>query len=146
VGKSVIVRRGKGGKPRTVLLTPETQKMLKEFIRLKRTLREAIDSEDFLFVSERKKPFTTNGIRKRVKHWFSRLGFNPKLSVHSCRHSYVSALFRAGLDLPTIMAQAGHSSVAVTNIYSHATREDLEGFSLFSFENTKNSKLIEDEK
>jgi site-specific recombinase XerD len=78
---SMIVRCGKGGKKRNVLLTKETQRMLTEFLKLKsRTLCEPSGDEDYLFVSERRKPYTTRGVRKRVKYWFGRTDISDDLS------------------------------------------------------------------
>lgn len=133
--KSLIVRAGKGGKRRSVLLTKETQKLLAEFLKIKaKTLKEPVGDEDFLFVSERGGPYTTRGIRKRVKHWFGKVGLSRTLSCHSCRHTYVSHLMAAGVDLTTVRDNAGHSSLAVTSIYSHAVKDDLGNLELYSSE------------
>jgi site-specific recombinase XerD len=132
---SLIVRCGKGGKNRNVLLTKETQKMLTEFLRLKtRILKEPIGDEDFLFISERHKPYTTGGIRKRVKYWFAKTGISGDLSCHSCRHTYVSHLIAQTKDLVLARDNAGHSSLAVTSLYSHAVRNDLGELQLYSRE------------
>jgi site-specific recombinase XerD len=138
-GGSLIVQNGKGGKKRNVLLTKDTQKMIVEFLKIKeKVLREPIGVDDFLFLSERRKPYTTRGIRKRVKLWFEKIGISSNLSVHSCRHSYVSHMLAAGVDLVTVRDNAGHSSLAVTSIYSHAVKNDLGELELFSSE--KNGK------
>ncbi len=132
-GGSLIVQNGKGGKKRNILLTKETQKMIAEFLKIKvSVLREPTGKDDFLFLSERRKSYTTRGIRKRVKHWFGRIGVSSDLSVHSCRHSYVSHMLAAGVDLVTVRDNAGHSSLAVTSIYSHAVKNDLGDLKLFS--------------
>jgi len=102
-GGSLIVKNGKGGKRRNVLLTKETQRMLTEFLKLKtKVLREPVEPSDYLFVSERRSPYTTRGIRKRVKLCFARVGIGDELSVHSCRHSYVSHALAAGVDMVTV--------------------------------------------
>ena len=107
--------------------------MLAEYLKLKaKTLSEPTGPSDYLFISERRTPFTTRGIRKRVKIWFARLGISDDLSVHSCRHSYVSHALAAGVDMVTVRDNAGHSSLAVTSIYSHATKNDLGDFDLYS--------------
>jgi len=135
-GGSLIVRNGKGGKKRNVLLTKDTQRMLSEFFKVKaKVLKEPMADEDFLFMSERRRPYTTRGIRKRVKYWFSEIGVSGNLSCHSCRHSYVSHALAAGVDLVTVRDNAGHSSLAVTSIYSHAVKDDLGDFQLYSSEN-----------
>lgn len=132
-GGSLIVKSGKNGKSRNVLLTKETQRMLAEFIKLKaKVLREPTSTNDYLFVSERGSHYTTRGIRKRVKFWFARVGIGDGLSVHSCRNTYVSHALAAGVDMVTVRNNAGHSSLAVTSIYSHATKNDLGDFELYS--------------
>ena len=126
VGNSLIVQNGKGGKKRNILLAIQTKRLLKEFIDVKCTiLNEPIDNDSFLFTSERKLPYTTRAIRKRVKFWFVKLGLSPTLSVHSCRHTYISHLMAAGVDLATIRNNAGHSSLAVTSIYTHCLKDSL---------------------
>lgn len=129
---SIIVNCGKGQKRRNVLLSKGTQKMISDFIKLKsKVLKEPSDKYDFLFVSERRKPYSTRGVRKRVKHWFAKVGLSKDLSCHSCRHSYISHLLAAGVDLVTVRDNAGHSSLAVTSIYSHATKDDLGDIELY---------------
>lgn len=132
---ALIVQYGKGGKKRNVLLAKETQKMFGDFLKIKgKFLKEPIGDADYLFISERKAPYTTRGVRKRIKHWFAKVGLCESLSCHSCRHSYVSHLMAAGVDLPTIRDNAGHSSLAVTSIYSHAVKGDLGDLELYSSE------------
>lgn len=130
---ALVIQRGKGGKRRNVLLSRSFQKILREFLRVKRTiLKEPTGLEDYLFLSERKKAYTTRGIRKRVKYWFKKCGFNPRLSVHSCRHTCISNMLAKGVDLATIRDNAGHSSLAVTSIYSHVIKNDLDDLELYS--------------
>jgi len=131
----LVVRHGKNDKKRNVLLTKETQKMLVEYLKIKaKVLEEPVGAEDFLFLSERRKPYSTRGIRRRVKHWFAICGFNPKLSVHSARHTYISHLISKTKDLVLARDNAGHSSLAVTSIYSHAVKDDLGDLDLYSSE------------
>jgi site-specific recombinase XerD len=129
----LVVRNGKGGKRRDVLLAKETQKMLGEFLKLKaRVLGEPTGDEDSLFVSERSSRYTTRGIRRRVKHWFAQCELSTSLSCHSCRHSYASHLLARTGDLPLTRDNLGHSSLSVTSIYSHSLRDDLGDIELYS--------------
>jgi len=132
-GGSLIVRCGKGGKKRNVLLAKSSQKVLNEFLKLKgKVLQEPLGEEDFLFLSERRRPYTTRGVRKRVKLWFGKANMSAGLSCHSCRHTYVSHLMAAGVDLATVRDNAGHSSLAITSIYAHAVKDDLGELELYS--------------
>jgi len=131
-GKSLIIQKGKGNKKREILLAPQTQKMLREFLKLKRqVLDEPLLDNSYLFVSERKKPYSTRGLRKRVKYWFEKTGVAENLSVHSCRHTYISHLLAQGVDIQTVRSNAGHSSLNTTSLYSHTLKKDLDGVEIY---------------
>ncbi|WP_417335347.1 tyrosine-type recombinase/integrase [Halobacteriovorax marinus] len=124
--KSLTVQNGKGGKRRTVILSQATQKMLKQFLKIKKQiLCEPTTCDAPLFISERKSHYTTRGIRKRIKFWFSKCNLPENLSCHSCRHTYVSHLIAAGVDLQTVRANVGHASLGTTSLYGYAVKEEL---------------------
>ena len=130
---SLIVRNGKGNKKRNILLGKVTQKMIGEFLKIKsQALNEPIGGDDFLFLSERRKPYTTRGIRRRVKFWFQRIGLSDTLSVHSCRHTYISHLIDKTKDLVLARDNAGHSSLQITSIYSHNLKTNIDELELYS--------------
>jgi len=134
-GNSLIVQCGKGGKKRTVILTKQTQRLLQEFITLKKDkLNEPTANSSYLFFSERKRNYNPRGIRKRVKYWFAKCSLSPNFSCHSCRHTYISYMIAEGVDLPTIRNNVGHSSLAITDLYSHATKESLGDVELYQLE------------
>lgn len=123
---SLTIPNGKGGKKRSVILTWNTWRLIQKFLHLKvHFLNEPIKIDSFLFLSERKKPYSTRGVRKRVKFWFKQSGFSDRLSCHSCRHSYISHLISKGVDLATVRENVGHSSLATTSLYTHICRSDL---------------------
>ena len=44
----------------------------------------------------------------------------PKVRLHDLRHTYATLLIEAGVDLKTVSAALGHSSVAITaDLYGH---------------------------
>ena len=59
------------------------------------------------------------------KRAMTRLGL-PDVGLHSLRHTHVSMLVHAGIDLTTISKRVGHASPAITlGVYSHlVTRSD----------------------
>lgn len=134
-GRTLTILNGKGGKDRSILLPRNTQSLIKEYLKLKESvLSEGYSSTDHLVLSERKKPYTQRGIRKRVKFWFTKMNFNKNLSVHSCRHSYISHLIEAGVDIGTVRLNAGHSSLNTTSLYTHLAKSDLDDFELYKTE------------
>lgn len=122
----LIVQSGKFGKKREVVLTEPAQKLLREWIRIKRdSLNEPVGDGDYIFTSQWQQPYTTTGIRKRVKYWFKRCGFNSKFSCHTCRHSYVSHGLASGMDIVRMKDNVGHASLNTTTTYAHAINNDL---------------------
>ena len=56
-----------------------------------------------------------------------RLGRCPVayLSPHKCRHTYATYLLKGGANLREVQQLLGHSSVGVTEIYTHVDTEDI---------------------
>lgn len=52
---------------------------------------------------------------------------NTRLRFHSLRHSFCTWLVEAGVPLPHVQALVGHSSVTVTEGYSHVVSQELHG-------------------
>ena len=69
--------------------------------------------------------FTDNGqvwnARKIYRHWNYFLKENnlPIKKFHSLRHTYATLLLSRGVELITVSKLLGHSSVQITEIYSH---------------------------
>jgi integrase len=68
-------------------------------------------------------PLMPNSISSTVSRLCRRLGLPKGASLHVLRHSHASLLLADGVDLATVSARLGHSSVRTTaDIYSHAIR------------------------
>jgi site-specific recombinase XerD len=120
----LAVRNGKGGKPRTVTLPQDLKRHLREFLAWKKRLKEPTRPEDYLFVSERGKKFTTRGLQLLFKRAAEKAGLPPHFSIHACRHSYGTYLYQKTKDLRLVQDQLGHSTPVVTQVYSHITPEE----------------------
>ena len=137
-GLKLVVRRGKGGKPRTVLLTRSTAELLKQWLSLKGTLGFPTDSSAPMFPSRYRRRYTVRGVQKRVKLIFSIIGLPTHLSVHSLRHTYCSLLIASGkVGLGTARDNMGHHSIVVTDLYTHATGS-IENVELFEHSSSHN--------
>ena len=117
----LVVRSGKGGKPRTVHFGGKTLALFEEFRELQCDLFDrACKPTDSVFLGQRGK-LTRSGIHGRVKYWFNRLNFPAGLSSHSFRHGFATRLLNAGIDLASVRELLGHSNISTTSTYLHFT-------------------------
>ena len=78
---------------------------------------------DLIFANPDGSPLMPNSVSATVSRLCRRLGLPKGASLHALRHSHASLLLADGVDLATVSARLGHSSVRTTaDIYSHAIR------------------------
>lgn len=118
---ALVVRKGKGGKSRVVAISERLKHHLKQYISWKKAQGETIDTAAPLLRSERDGPYCTRGIRHLFKRCLKRAGISAAYGVHSLRHFHLSNLYEQTNDLRLVQDQAGHSSVAVTQVYTHVS-------------------------
>ncbi len=54
-------------------------------------------------------------------------GIDSHHSIHSCRHTYATNLYKvSGYNLRMVQKQLGHSSITTTSVYSDVINQDLE--------------------
>ena len=99
-------------------LRPETEKVLAELV-------EGRASGDPVFLSRLRKPFTRFGIYWLVGRCAAGVPTlkGRKITPHVLRHTTACHLVLAGVDINTIRAWLGHSSIDTTNIYAEIDLE-----------------------
>lgn len=103
----------KAGK-RDVPLTEELEAWLEE--------RKRTAVSDYIFVMKDGKLLTTSAFHKLFA-WIDKALPERHITAHILRHTYITRLFEAGLDLKEIQYLAGHSSVEMTlRVYAHYDR------------------------
>jgi len=123
---SLIVRRGKGGKPRSVAFNGALKEHLVEYLRWKTTVGEPVADDAPLLVSSGTGSFmTTRAIQKAFKRCAALARLSPHYSMHSCRHTYACHLYKAsGWNLRLVQKQLGHASIATTQVYADVMQPD----------------------
>lgn len=132
----LMVRNGKGDRPRTVLLTATSAELIREWISIQSKIKlpknEQSDANKPIFRSPRVGSYSTRAIQKRIKAIFKIVGLPSRLSCHSLRHTYCSMLIESKVSLTTVKENMGHSSLTTTNLYSHSLG-NLSEVNLYSF-------------
>jgi len=122
---SVIVRDGKGGKKRGVRMGSALRQHLLGFIEGKETIGEPVSGRSPLFVSSRKGALTRTAVYRIFRKYADAVDIPKRFSIHSCRHTYASLLYRASdFNLRLVQKQLGHRSIQTTQIYADVLNED----------------------
>ncbi|MHB8339141.1 MAG: tyrosine-type recombinase/integrase [Ignavibacteriaceae bacterium] len=88
------------------------------------TERQIIENSDFVF-TYKSEPIKQHFISHKFKKIIIKSGLNPKLNVHSLRHTFASWLIQSGVSIYSIQKLLGHSDPKMTFIYSHLRSDDL---------------------
>ncbi|MFN9440109.1 MAG: tyrosine-type recombinase/integrase, partial [Brevundimonas sp.] len=114
----VLVRRGKGGRSRSVPLGDAAAGALDAW--LERRGREA----GALFVNPRGGRLTTRTLQRVVEAFGRREGVGD-VHPHALRHSFATHLLGAGADLRSLQELLGHASLSTTQKYTAVDAERL---------------------
>jgi integrase len=75
---------------------------------------------DWLFPSPGSARGHTHTIRKAFRRSVARAGMDPdQITPHTLRHTAVTHLVQAGVDLPTVQRISGHKTLAMVARYAH---------------------------
>ncbi|HEX7125043.1 MAG TPA: tyrosine-type recombinase/integrase [Thermodesulfobacteriota bacterium] len=123
----VTVRRGKGGLPRTVIIGARALAALADWDPDRLAWSRGDQSPDApLFVSERGRRVSPNGLRRAIRVWRRGLdGPLARLTPHVLRHSCGRAMLEGGADLRDVQEQLGHRAIATTVRYTEVTKARL---------------------
>jgi site-specific recombinase XerD len=81
--------------------------------------------DSFVFSKSNGFPFRKEYVSKKFKNIIRKAGLAESIHFHTLRHSFVTNLIDRGAPINTVRDLAGHSSLAVTEIYCHSNLESL---------------------
>ncbi|MCF7944429.1 MAG: tyrosine-type recombinase/integrase [Spirochaetia bacterium] len=122
----LVIKNGKGNKPRTVQIPESLKKHMKSYLKWKKTKGESITNNSYLFKGQRGQ-MTVQAIQQIVKKYLKKIDlYENGKSVHALRHSYAVEYYRKTKDLRGLQKQLGHSSIQNTQIYADVSKEDIQ--------------------
>lgn len=117
----IRINQGKGSKDRIVPFPHPFREILILFVNA-----EQANGAVYLFESNRKKPFTTRGIRKILADYATEAGIQQSISPHKLRHFLFTWLKKQGIDDALIQPYSGHETRQSLEIYSKLSLSDAQ--------------------
>ncbi|MHC2452864.1 integrase [Bacillus altitudinis] len=119
------------GSVRTIEVEDQIMGMLKEYQmrQKKRRLQSRIKPEEyhdgnFVFARENGYPFLPKNIIVRMERLLEKTSIKKHATPHIFRHTHISMLTEARVDITTIMKRVGHDDMKTTmRIYTHVTEK-----------------------
>lgn len=111
----INIRRGKGRKDRTTLLSDRFRETFIKYI-------EEYNPQNWLFEGQiRKDHISPRSVQNLFKNAVTKAGITKNVTVHSLRHSFATHLLEQGTDIRFIQELLGHKSPNTTMIYTHVS-------------------------
>ncbi len=116
----VLVRAGKGGKPRMVFLGSKSRRALVAYLRHLGTR----DGSAPLWVTNQAKRLSYSGLRDIVRRRAKRAGVRAP-TLHSFRRTFALACLRGKMDVYSLQRLMGHADLSMLRRYLAQTVEDV---------------------
>ena len=115
---TILVRNGKGGKPRMVYFQPLTRRSLRRYLKIH-------NGNQALFTDNEGVRLTYSGIRQMLVRR-SKYADITNVSAHMFRRAYALEMLRAGTDVFTLSRLMGHADERVLSRYLKLVSSDLQ--------------------
>lgn len=114
--RSVLIY-GKGSKERRIQIGNDA------VVRILDEYREAFSPEihscKYFFVNQAGRVLSDQSVRRMIQKYASLAGIELHITPHMFRHTFATCLLEADVDIRYIQEMLGHSSINITEIYTH---------------------------
>ncbi len=108
---------GKGSKERRIQIgNDDVVKILKEY---KKEYIIEIEKCDYFFANQSGQKLSDQTVRRMINKYSSIAAINLHITPHMFRHTFATSLLEADVDIRYIQEMLGHSSINITQIYTH---------------------------
>lgn len=112
-----ILIYGKGDKERRIQIGNDAViSILEEY---KTDFKTEIKSCNHFFANQSGKALSDQSVRRMINKYSSLAGIDLHITPHMFRHTFATSLLEADVDIRYIQEMLGHSSINVTEIYTH---------------------------
>ncbi len=119
---SLLVRRGKGGRPRRQPLPPALADDLRRLARIRRP-----SGDDPVFCGLAGKRLTSTILATLIRRAALRAGIEKSVSAHTLRHTAATWLRQQTGDARLVAAYLGHADLSTVSRYAHVAEHELHG-------------------
>ena len=108
---------GKGAKERIIQIGNDD--VIHLLNRYENNLRTEIQKCGYFFTKPNATPISDQSVRRMINKYCSLAAINMHITPHMFRHTFATSLLEADVDIRYIQEMLGHSSITVTEIYTH---------------------------
>ena len=113
----IILIYGKGSKERRVQIgNDDVISVLEEY---KKSFEKQIQSCGHFFANHSGRPLSDQSIRRMINKYTALAAIEQHITPHMFRHTFATSLLEADVDIRYIQEMLGHSSINITEIYTH---------------------------
>ena len=115
--EKTILIYGKGAKERKIQIgNDDVVMILQEY---KKNFISEIQTCEYFFVTQSSKPLSDQAVRRMINKYTSLASIELHITPHMFRHTFATSLLEADVDIRFIQEMLGHSSINITEIYTH---------------------------
>jgi len=123
----VFVKKGKGNRQRYIPMNRQVKEDLENYINNARIYLIKYENETALFLNQRGKRISGNGMITRLKRLLIKAEIQEEkiisTGLHTLRHSIATHLLNSGMTLENVSRFLGHQSLESTQIYTHISQQ-----------------------
>ncbi len=117
--EKTILIYGKGSRERRIQIgNNDVVNILSEY---KEEYRKEIEDCGYFFVNHQDRPLSDQAVRRMINKYTSLAAISLHITPHMFRHTFATSLLEADVDIRCIQEMLGHSSINITEIYTHVT-------------------------
>lgn len=112
---------GKGSKERMIQIGNIS--VINILVEYKNEFCREIENCNHFFANQSGKPLTDQAVRRMLNKYTTLAAIDMHITPHLFRHTFATSLLEADVDIRYIQQMLGHSSINITEIYTHVATD-----------------------